>query len=404
MRKQILCAALALLLMMTAVWASAAVPARPSSFSYAVDYTGTLSDADKEEIAAYGEALLQATGGSKDGDQVLAVVVQFLDGMEPADYVTDIINQWGLGDNSAVLLLATGDRDIEIGAGKGLDRLFSAKMRGQLLDDNLDYFANNQFADGVVVLYEAICGKVAQVRGKTLSVQLPGQTETSVVTRPAAPATREGGFPVMPLLIAVVVLVLVMSMMGKRRRTRRRSAMQQTMGGLFDQPARPAAPPRPAEKRYTQQDVRNAAAMGSLFGNLTSRGRNAPPAPPSSRQAGGYYNTPPTPQRPYQGNNVPPTPQRPYQGNNVPPTPQRPYQGNNVPPTPQRSARPAAPASRKSSADSLMRGLGSLFGGSSGSSRSSGSSSSRSSSSRSSSSGSFGRSGGSRGSSTGRKF
>ena len=58
MRKHILCAALALLLMMTAVWASAAVPARPSSFSYAVDYTGTLSDAEKEEIAAYGEALL----------------------------------------------------------------------------------------------------------------------------------------------------------------------------------------------------------------------------------------------------------------------------------------------------------------------------------------------------------
>ena len=74
--------------------AAAAVPDKPETFSYAYDFDGSvLSDSDISAISAYGQALEDATG-----IQVVAVVVDFLDGMDAADYATDLINTWGIGD------------------------------------------------------------------------------------------------------------------------------------------------------------------------------------------------------------------------------------------------------------------------------------------------------------------
>ena len=356
MKRGIALLAACLLVILSA--AALAAPAKPEKFAWAVDETGTLSQADKDEIAEYGQALLEATGGTKDGDQVVAVIVKFLDGEDGADVVTDIINDWGLGDNSAVILLSVGDRDIQIGAGKGLDRLFSAKARGEILDDNIDYFANNQFADGMVVLYEAVCNRVATLRGKTLSVASQQQTGTGAVSAPVTPTAGEGGFGMGTFLMVIILLLVVLFIVGSGRRRRR---VRRT-------------PPPPAQ---------------NLFGGFGGPGMNTRGnVPPRPARGGGYWG----------GNtrNTPPEPQRPAGRGVTPPAPQRPSAG-----TPRSSG--------------TLRGLGSLgglFGGRSSSSgrstRPSGSfgssSGSSRSSSRSSSSGSFGRSGGSRGSSTGRKF
>lgn len=101
--------ALALMLAL-AVGASAAVPKKPSEFAYAYDYDGSvLSGSTLDTIAQYGAALEDATG-----IQAVAVVVDFLDGQDPADYATDLINTWGIGqkgeNNGVVVLLARGDR------------------------------------------------------------------------------------------------------------------------------------------------------------------------------------------------------------------------------------------------------------------------------------------------------
>lgn len=73
-----------------AVGASASVPDKPSEFAYAYDFDGSvLSSSTKTTIEQYGAALEDATG-----IQAIAVVVDFLDGEDPADYATDIINSW----------------------------------------------------------------------------------------------------------------------------------------------------------------------------------------------------------------------------------------------------------------------------------------------------------------------
>lgn len=168
--KKVLALVLALLAALALVFGAAAdVPDKPKEFAYAYDYAGgVLSANDMNTIAEYGKALEDATGA-----QAIAVVVNFLDGMTPEDYATDIINKWGVGsaddDDGVVVLLAIGDRKIQIGTGSGLDRVLTGSRSGALIDDNFDYFADGDYADGVRNLYIDVCEYVAKAQGKTLA-------------------------------------------------------------------------------------------------------------------------------------------------------------------------------------------------------------------------------------------
>lgn len=168
--KRILGIALALV-MLFASTALAAVPAKPGEYAYAYDYSsGVLTDSDIATITQYGRALEEATG-----NQVIALVVSFLDGMSEHDYVTDVINNWGVGsaknEDGVVILLSEGDRVIDIGVGRGLDRTLTAAKRGELIDKNIDYFADNKFSAGVRALYVDVCKTLARQQGKTLNVE-----------------------------------------------------------------------------------------------------------------------------------------------------------------------------------------------------------------------------------------
>lgn len=169
--KKLMAVLMALLLALGVMGCAAAdIPDKPAAFAYAYDFTGkVLSSGDIETINRYGAALESATGA-----QAIAVVVDFLDGEDPADYATDIINTWGVGrkgeDDGIVILLARGDRRIQIGTGKGIDRVLTGSRSGKLIDENIDYFASNQFDRGMLSLYEDVCEYVADAKGKTLSL------------------------------------------------------------------------------------------------------------------------------------------------------------------------------------------------------------------------------------------
>ena len=146
------------------------VPDKPKQFAYAYDFDADVLDSnDIATIETYGQALEDATGV-----QAIAVAVNFLDGEDPADYAADLINTWGIGDknedNGVVVLLARGDRRVQIGTGKGIDRTLTGSACGELIDRNIDYFANNDFDAGMVALYQDVCEYVARVYGKTLTL------------------------------------------------------------------------------------------------------------------------------------------------------------------------------------------------------------------------------------------
>ena len=171
---------LALLLVLAmAVGAAADIPDKPDAFAYAYDFTGRVLDSeDIAAISRYGAALESATGA-----QAIAVVVDFLDGADPADYATDLINSWGIGrkgeDDGIVILLARGDRKIQIGTGKGMDRVLTGSRCGKLIDANIDDFANNRFDRGMTALYEDVCEYVADAKGKKLDMD--GASSSGVI-------------------------------------------------------------------------------------------------------------------------------------------------------------------------------------------------------------------------------
>ncbi len=218
MKKRILVILCAVLLL-CACTALAGVPAKPSQFSYWYDYDGSvLSSSDRNTITQYGEALEKATGA-----QAVAVVVDFLDGKRVADYATELINKWGIGSSTKndgiVVLLATGDREIFIGTGKGIDRILTAGSAGDLIDKNISYLERNKYGEGMAHIYTDMCQYVAKAMGKTLSLSGSArQSSTDVARRNNDYSSRGyesessgGSFGLMGIFVTLLVIYLIIS-------------------------------------------------------------------------------------------------------------------------------------------------------------------------------------------------
>ena len=256
--KRFMALLLALALMLGAC-ALADVPDKPATFAYAYDLGADVLDAsDIAAITRYGQALEDATGV-----QAIAVAVDFLDGEDPADYATDLINTWGVGqkdeDNGVVVLLARGDRRIQIGTGTGIDRVLTGSKCGELIDKNIDYFANNDFDAGLVALYQDVCSYVARAKGKTLALNGAGTSSTGAgsadAQRGADNRAGNGGGgglldTILNLLFAYIVISIIVNVVfkgdgcmkwlflgwlfgGRNNRRDRRRPPRPPMGGGF---------------------------------------------------------------------------------------------------------------------------------------------------------------------------
>ena len=277
--------ALALLLCL-AVGASASVPSKPREFAYAYDYDGSvLSNSSMSVIANYGSALEDATG-----IQAIAVVVDFLDGQDPADYATDLINTWGIGqageNNGVVVLLARGDRQIQIGTGRGIDRVMSGSKCGDLIDDNISYFADNEFEDGMVSLYKDVCQYLARAKGKTLRLSSSqtgtSTTESSNYNSSSSGSSNDEGGSMFEFLLGVIFVYIIISVVFNALAPKRGGCLNFLfLGWLFGRnngnrrPPRDPRPPMgggPRPPRPPRPPRGPRPPMGGGFGGGSSRG------------------------------------------------------------------------------------------------------------------------------------
>ena len=122
MRKRIFAVFITCLLLCTYLLPTAAKSKLPSPTDafFVNDFANCLTAADAAEMQSLGEALYKATGA-----QVVVVTVSSLDGEAIEDYGYDLANEWGIGadkaDSGVLLLLSTGDRQVRIEVGKGLE-------------------------------------------------------------------------------------------------------------------------------------------------------------------------------------------------------------------------------------------------------------------------------------------
>lgn len=105
----------------------------PTSDFFVNDFASCLTDEDKNTIQALGEELYKKTKA-----QVVVVTVQSLGGRDIESYSIGLAREWGIGDkdddSGVLLLLSTGDRQVRIEVGKGLEGSLTDGKSGRILD------------------------------------------------------------------------------------------------------------------------------------------------------------------------------------------------------------------------------------------------------------------------------
>ena len=160
-----LCALLCFGLLSTAALAVV----EPTASFYVADYAGVLSDDTEQYIIDQNEKLLNATGG-----EIVVVSVDFMDGMDAADYAMAVAESWGgIGDeslnNGFLLVYAVGENKVWAMAGSGIeDALPASKIEGWLEADFYGGYdageydsATRAFFDDVYGWYESYYGTSA---------------------------------------------------------------------------------------------------------------------------------------------------------------------------------------------------------------------------------------------------
>lgn len=120
---------------LSSVLAASSIPPKPASLmaDYAGLFTGAQNKVLEDSLLSYEH---------QTSTQVVVVTVNSLDGMSPAEYATEVINQWGVGqkgkDNGVVLLLKPrnkeGGGEVFIATGYGAEGALPDILCGRIID------------------------------------------------------------------------------------------------------------------------------------------------------------------------------------------------------------------------------------------------------------------------------
>nr|AIA14161.1 Repair protein [uncultured bacterium]AIA14199.1 Repair protein [uncultured bacterium] len=124
------------------------VPPAPKDIPV-VDQTNTLSDEQKQSLAAKIAAERKATG-----NQVGILMIKSLDGEALEDYSIKVARGWGIGqkdrDSGVLLLVAKDDRKLRIEVGYGLEGALTDAQSGRIIRDRITpQFRQGNYYQGV---------------------------------------------------------------------------------------------------------------------------------------------------------------------------------------------------------------------------------------------------------------
>jgi len=161
------------------------------------DYTSTLTAEQAQSLENKLLALDDSTS-----TQVTVVIIQSTNGMDVADYAIELGNKWGVGgkknNNGVVLLIAKGDRKLNISPGYGLEGALTDVTAKQIIDGVIvPRFKGDDYYHGIEEGVDAIA---QAVRGEFKA--------------PANYSSRKksgGGAGRIVMIIVIIVIILVFS-------------------------------------------------------------------------------------------------------------------------------------------------------------------------------------------------
>lgn len=160
-----------------AVFGASVIPAKPGGLvgDYAGLFTAAQSRVLQDSLLSYER---------QTSTQVVVITVPSLDGLTPAEYATEVINQWGVGqkgkDNGVVLLLKPrnqeGRGEVFIATGYGAEGALPDILCGRIIDFRMmphlqrgDYFAASEA--GIKGIKQALEGEFKADSGEVLTTR-----------------------------------------------------------------------------------------------------------------------------------------------------------------------------------------------------------------------------------------
>jgi len=210
MRRNALYRLPALLLSLFLMAGTALAVVDPPANTYVADYAGVLTEETEAYLVQQNEVLTAATGGA-----IVVVTVDFLDGMDIADYAYTIFNDWGVGsgeaDNGLLLLLAIGEDNYYALQGTGIERALTSSTLDDYLWDYLEEdFAKGSYDAGVRKVFDAFCGWYESYYG------LSGQGTPGGSQLPAQAPAQSGSSAL--VLVGLILLVMFLVVLLDHRR------------------------------------------------------------------------------------------------------------------------------------------------------------------------------------------
>lgn len=229
--------------------------AEPTAARYVADEADVLSSETEQYIIDKNQSLFENTGG-----EIVVVSVDFMDGMDAADYAMAVAESWGgIGDeslnNGFLLVYAVGENKVWAMAGSGIeDALPASKIEGWLEADFYGGYDAGEYDSATRAFFDDVYGWYESYYGTSAGSVVPSEPGRDFVYYPEpendyvfAVVGQMGLF----LLILLVVVVVCAADGWRYRRYRRRYLLPGMPPPpyvyrpfIFGRPHRPR-PPRP---------------------------------------------------------------------------------------------------------------------------------------------------------------
>ncbi len=182
---------------------------------YVNDYAGVLTESQEARITASAREL-----ASKTKAQVVVLTVKSLEGKSIEEYAIEVARDWGIGDkkedNGVLILLSTGDREIRVEVGYGLEGCLPDGKTGRLIDTHaIPYYREDDFANGTEQLFYAVLNVV---RGEYNldPVSAPGASSANKDAQEPLPQEKVDLYETLaPLLLILIFVALAVVTRGR---------------------------------------------------------------------------------------------------------------------------------------------------------------------------------------------
>jgi len=168
------------------------------------DYANVIDDDDEKKI----EALLKKQE-AETSNQIVILTVDSMNGDSIEEYSIKVVEQWKLGnaakDNGVLILHSTGDREMRIEVGHGLEGILTDVLCAHIIDDQMTpLFKNDKFGEGHLLAATS----VIQIIGGEYNA------EDAKAKVAAANAMTPAQKLMMWIIIVIVLIVIIFILFG----------------------------------------------------------------------------------------------------------------------------------------------------------------------------------------------